>query len=336
MSTVTHAPVPVPARVVDAAVLEKLLAAAVAAPSIHNSQPWRFRYDPATATLAVRVDHQRAPRHTDPAGRALHLSVGAAVFNLRVASRRLGLAARVRLLPEPADPTLLAALRLTRLPHGAPTHRQGLYEAIWRRHTSRMPFTDHRVPPPVLRDLADAARIGGAVLYVPDAEETVRLLHLTRRAEQRNTRDADRSAENRRAVRGPSGCPYGIPGAALGPQDATGRVPMRDFTALRSPGLLPTAPFEHNPTVAVLATAHDSRADWLRAGQAMEHVLLLATAAGLRTSLLHQALEWPDLRWALREHSADQRLHVQMLIRLGYGTTRPATPRATPSAVLDE
>ncbi|WP_111489706.1 Acg family FMN-binding oxidoreductase [Peterkaempfera bronchialis] len=327
--------VPAPAALaLDAATLERLVAAAVAAPSIHNTQPWRFQYDPDTATLAVHSDHVRNPRHTDPVGRALYLSVGAAVFNLRVAARHLGRAARVRLLPEPADPTLLAAVRLTALPPRARGRHQALYDALWRRHTSRLPFADHRVPPQLLGELADAAHIGGTVLYTPDRQETVRLLHLTRRAEQRNTRDDDRSAESRRAISGPAGSPYGIPGSALGPQDSAGRLPMRDFSALRSPGLLPAAPFETTPTVAVLATAHDTRADWLRAGQALEHVLLLATAAGVRTSLFHQALEWPDLRWALRDPARDQHLHVQMLIRFGYGTTRPATPRRTPADVL--
>lgn len=78
-----------------------------------------------------------------------------------------------------------------------------------------------------------------------------------------------------------------------------GRMPMRDFGAQRHPDVLPARVFETRPTLAVLSTAHDRRADWLRAGQALERVLLSATRRGVRASFLRQALEWPDLRGVL-------------------------------------
>lgn len=68
--------------VLDATTLQELVSAAVAAPSIHNTQPWRFRLDPDALTLEIRAARRRGLRHVDPAGRALHLSVGCAVLNL--------------------------------------------------------------------------------------------------------------------------------------------------------------------------------------------------------------------------------------------------------------
>lgn len=76
------------------------------------------------------------------------------------------------------------------------------------------------------------------------------------------------------------------------------------------------------------------RTDWLRAGQALQHVLLVATAHRLHTSLLHQALEWPGLRNDLRSATAPFD-HVQMLIRLGYGPEGPATHRRMPPLFLN-
>ena len=96
----------------DAATLEKLISAAVAAPSIHNTQPWRYRLDPDTTTLEVQAVVERNLPYADPMGRALHLSVGAALFNLRVAVAHFGWEPVVRLLPHPADPCILAAVRL--------------------------------------------------------------------------------------------------------------------------------------------------------------------------------------------------------------------------------
>ncbi|MFI8454708.1 Acg family FMN-binding oxidoreductase [Kitasatospora sp. NPDC085464] len=323
-----------PTLTLDAPALEKLVSAAVAAPSIHNSQPWRFRLQPDTSTLEVRADRSRAVPAVDPQGRALHISVGAAVLNLRVAARHLGWAPEVRLLPDPAEPGLLAAVELD-TPAGAPVPgTEKLYEAIWRRHSSRTPFTGEPVPPAVLDELATAARSEGALLHLPDHAETARLLHLTAEAERRNTTDEAQRTESRSWIRSGEAPPYGIPVGALGPQDAAGRLPMRDFSAIHADEHRAPARFEAEPRIAVLATEHDAPRDWLRAGLALEHVLLAATVHGVRASLLHQAMEWPYLRWEARDPHRGPG-HVQILIRLGYGPEGAPTPRLAPGEVLD-
>ncbi|MER5352134.1 nitroreductase family protein [Kitasatospora sp. NPDC002551] len=318
----------------DAAALESLVSAAVAAPSLHNSQPWRFRLRPETSTLEVRAARARALPVMDPAGRALHISVGAAVLNLRVAARHLGWAPEVRLLPDPADPDLLAAVQLDTAAPVRPSLTEALYTAIWHRHSIRTPFTGEPVPPAVLDELATAARAEDAHLGLPDHEETVRLLELTAEAERRSTTDPGRSTESRAWIHSGDLLPYGIPARALGPQDRDGHLPVRDFTALRPAGHRTPATFEREPRIALIVTGRDRRADWLRAGLALEHVLLTATVHGVRASLLHQAMEWPSLRWAAREPHLGPG-HVQMLIRLGYGPEGAPTPRLAARDVLD-
>ncbi|WP_435210433.1 Acg family FMN-binding oxidoreductase [Streptomyces sp. bgisy034] len=321
----------------DASVLEGCISAAIAAPSIFNTQPWRYRLDPETVTLQVRAAPERGLRHVDPAGRALHLSVGAAVLNLRVAVTHFGWTPVTRLLPAPEDPELLATVRLT-----APTartacaYRTDLYPAIRHRHSSRFPFSGRPLPSQVRSELSEAAHLEGARLTFPAPEDVLRLLRLTAEAERRNRNDPDRRDESRRWIRHDADgqVDVGLPESALGPQDAHERVPLRDFTAERRPERLVSQPFEAEPVVAVLSTQHDRRADWLRAGQALEHVLLLATVHGVRTSLLHQAVEWPDLRRTLGG-TAGFAGHGQMLIRLGYGPEGPATPRRTVERMFD-
>ncbi|GAA2740726.1 hypothetical protein [Kitasatospora cinereorecta] len=110
--------------------LAKLVSAAVAAPSIHNSQPWHFRLRPETSMLEVRALRERSVPVTDPQGRALHVSVGAAVLNLRVAARHPGWAPEVRLLPDPAEPDLLAAVELDQPSLATLPANAELFEAI--------------------------------------------------------------------------------------------------------------------------------------------------------------------------------------------------------------
>ncbi|MEN8654251.1 nitroreductase family protein [Streptomyces sp. 21So2-11] len=323
-----------PATALDASTLETLISAATAAPSMHNTQPWRYRLDPDSVTLEVRAVPERGLRHADPTGRALHISVGTSLFNLRVAVAHFGWEPAVRLLPRPDEPDLLATVRMSAAVRSGTSHRADLHEAIWRRHSSRFPFSDRRPPPAVRTELVEAAHVEGSALSFPARSETERLLRLTFDAERRNTADPDRSAESRRWVRDVEGAMGALPSLAPGPQDSRGRLPMREFTARRHREQPPPRDFERSPAIAVLTTEHDGRTDWLRAGQALEHVLLAATAHGLQASLLHQAMEWPDLRRSLRTpvlHGT----HVQMLIRFGYGPQGPTTSRRPPSQVLD-
>ncbi|GGY09661.1 Acg family FMN-binding oxidoreductase [Streptomyces anandii] len=313
---------------VDATALESLLYSAVAAPSIHNTQPWRFGMDAGTRSIHVRADRSRALPLTDPRLRAQHLSVGAAVFNLRVAAAHLGWDPVVRLLPDPGDPDLLATVRLGVAMPGAQPSYGMLYDAVARRHTSRMPFTGRPVPEHIVSEMVAAARAEGAHLDMPDFAGTRRLLSLTSAAEARNAADPARAAEARSWINTPDApAPYGIPLTSLGPADAAGRMPMRDFTG-PLPGLrLPALRFERHAQVALLWTPYDRREDWLRAGQALERALLVATRHGVRTSMLHQAMEWPDLRAAMT--GARHRRFPHLLIRFGYGPDGGRTPRAT-------
>ncbi|PWI44941.1 hypothetical protein [Streptomyces sp. ICBB 8177] len=314
----------------DAATFEGLIRAAVAAPSIHNTQPWRFGFDQSTGTVHVRADAERGLRQTDPRGRALHVSVGAALKNLTVAACHAGWTPKVTLFPDRTEPELLATVHLLGEESGPPGSEDELYEAIWHRHTSRRPFEARALPHALVTRLTEAARADGAVLMWPGPDGVRRLMRLTAEAERRNVNDPRRRAESRAWVRAQG--TLGMPRAALGPQDAQGHVPVRDFGALLPPGHMPPEEFEQLPHLAVLATGDDQPQDWLRAGQALEHVLLLATRERVRASFFYQALEWHDLRWALRDADAGP-AYVQMIMRLGYGPEGAATPRRPPADV---
>ncbi|MGV9773111.1 Acg family FMN-binding oxidoreductase, partial [Streptosporangium sp. NPDC003464] len=83
-------------------------------------------------------------------------------------------------------------------------------------------------------------------------------------------------------------------------------------------------------TVAVLTTPGDSREDWIMAGQALQRVLLHASAYDVGAAFHTQALEMPHLREFLRQELLSGE-HPQMIMRLGYtsgtggGVRRPVT-----------
>ncbi|MFF2026521.1 nitroreductase [Streptomyces sp. NPDC058171] len=342
--------------------VEALVADAITAPSMHNAQPWLFRFDPQRRVFQVRADPERRIALSDPEGRATHLGCAAALFNLRVAAARAGWKPVTTLLPDPADPYALAEVGLddgralydaTREPYRKTTEtyqKSGepydgtadaydeltdLYPALRRRRTTRAPFSDEPIDEQLLDTLRRAALIEGARLAFADEFHRETVVQLGREAEQRTLSDEALRAELASWTgEAPDGGPRsdGVPTAAFGPRSRAGNGPVRDFdvdgTAPR-----PTADFEQGPRLAVLGTHGDTPVDWLRAGQALERVLLEATLDGLVTSLASEALEWDELRWAIRDPLTPMG-HVQMVVRFGYGEPGPAAPRRTVSEVL--
>ncbi|WP_087929985.1 Acg family FMN-binding oxidoreductase [Streptomyces albireticuli] len=315
----------------------ELVRDAAAAPSMHNAQPWRFRYARSRHAFRLHADFDRVMPHTDPDARALRLGCGAALFNLRVALAHAGRHAKVTLLPDAGDPSLLATVEVTGT--GAEDIGPGpLHPAIARRRTSRHPFAETAVPEHLRVALIDAAHREGAVLSFPAGWHLDWVRELADEAEARNLTDGGSAADLARWTRfGPAEARTaadGVPEYAFGPRKHGGKAPVRDFAGGRPAGGLATAPFEDDPHLALLTTEGDRAPDWVRAGQAMERVLLLATLKGLSTSFATQALEWPDLRWSLRDPGSGTG-HVQMILRLGYGPECPATPRRPVSDVLE-
>jgi nitroreductase len=93
---------------------DELLRAAVAAPSMHNTQPWKFRF--RERVVEVYRDRERELPVEDPDRRMLFLSLGAAILNLRIGAARLGFGAAVRSVLDRRRPDLVAEVDL--LPAG--------------------------------------------------------------------------------------------------------------------------------------------------------------------------------------------------------------------------
>ncbi|MFK0234753.1 Acg family FMN-binding oxidoreductase [Streptomyces vinaceus] len=315
----------------------RLVGDAVTAPSMHNAQPWKFVFHVGTGALSLYGDPERAMIRTDPVHRSLHLGCAAALFNLRVSAAWTGLPVRVRLLPDDAEPWLLATVTIDETA-GAEGELASLHDAVRRRHTSRYPFSEEPVPTAVLDGLWAAAHLEGCRLTVPDTWHIDTVLGLVRDAEHREEIDplarAETAAWTSPTQDGSAPRSDGIPAAAFGPKGSGGRTPVRDFGWANPIPDRGWAVFEKRPQLALLSTSEETRADWLRAGQAMERVLLQATADGLATSMTSHPLEWPELRWTVRDPVAAMG-HVHMVFRLGYGPAGPGTPRRPVTEVLE-
>ncbi|MGH8827539.1 MAG: Acg family FMN-binding oxidoreductase [Jiangellaceae bacterium] len=302
---------------------DTLIGAAIWAPSMLNTQPWRFRLH--GHRIEVHRDLMRELPASDPEQRMALISAGAVVFNVRVAAASLGYDVASTIEPG-AENTLVAALTLTRRTSSGQPSLAVLHPFVATRRTNRQPFDASVVPTSIREQLSTAASSEGAVLeWIDDPNRRWWLLRLKTDADLDDAVDSDRIAERRKWVGGDRDRD-GIPSRSLGPKAVRLSSPVRDLAADHADLRRPSARFEESADLALLSTSHDSRADWVVAGQALQHVLLVATSVGVSTSLLSEAMEHKDLRW-LGRNPLGHWLEPQTMIRFGYGPQVPATPR---------
>jgi nitroreductase len=299
---------PAPFAPEDVAVLVR---AATAAPSIHNSQPWLFRDEPDR--IELWLDARRPLAVADPAAREQVISCGAALYNLRLAMGHLRHEPLVTLLPNPDDLTHLATVG--RGPRrGTSALEARLYAAVYRRRSHRRPFGPEPVPRALLDELAEAAAWEGAWAHqVETPDDRVALVDLAAGAAHWLLSDPGYRGELARWTRTGTNGRDGVRLEALGSE----QYPVSGLPwALMADPEIAVGELERHPML-VLGTDRDGRADWLHAGQALQRVLLTATARGLAASLFTQVLEVPATRSTLR-----RRLRLpgipQLVLRLGY------------------
>ncbi|WJV44746.1 Acg family FMN-binding oxidoreductase [Streptomyces flavofungini] len=312
-----------------------LVRAAVMAPSLHNSQPWLFAY--ADSALLMYADYRRRLPFCDPHGRQLTISCGAALFNLRLAIRHLGFRPVVRLFPEVGTSWLLARVGWGAYAKVTP-EVELMHQALRRRHTHRGPFSAARVPASLVEALARHARAEGVQLVaLEDATARGRLSRLVHEAEARERRVPGFREELLRWSR-PFGNDRGdgVPAEACAFHPDCVALAGRDFTGLTRRRAT-ARPRETWPArtglMVVLTTPRDTRQDWLRAGQALQRVLLCAAGHEFAAGFHTQPLEFADLR-ALVRTLAPSGQHPQMVLRLGRINWQVRTPRRSPAEVL--
>ncbi|WP_020658897.1 Acg family FMN-binding oxidoreductase [Amycolatopsis benzoatilytica] len=301
------------------------LRAATLAPSTHNTQPWLFASGPDGIELYADAD--RTLPVVDADRRELLLSCGAALFNLRTAIHAMGVHPATSLMPRRDDPDLLALV----LPQAtAPIDRRlaVLATAIPKRHTNRTPFAAEPVPAAAIGRLRHAAEVEHAWMPQLDAGQVAGLRDLVRKSHRVQMADPAFVAEWQRWTGRGQGNRDGVPFAAGGTVAADDTWVLRDYgTSSRAPSA--------GPLVVVIGTFGDTPTDRLRAGQAMQRVLLTATAEGIDASFVSQPVEVPAVRAQLRDLLGGG-LWPQIVLRLGYGSPVSWTPRRTLDDVLVE
>ncbi len=316
----------------DTETLCAVLTMATRAPSIYNTQPWRWRVD--GTSLHLYSDPRVALPNTDPDGRDLTLSCGATLNHCVIAVAAMGWHAEVHRLPDPDDPSHLAAIEVR--PH-TPDHADiSLAAAISRRRTDRRIYSVLPVPAGDIAVMAELATRMAVILRQVDAMDN--LNKIVKQAARDHATNHDYLVELT-MWSGRYSSRAGVPSRNTPEHDCSAPVPGRIFAGpalAQPPGVSQAA---DNAVVLALGTEFDDRLAQLRAGEAASAILLTATTMGLASCPITEPLEIPKTRDAFRSKVFSADGYPQMLLRVGWAPMNvdplPATPRRRLSRVVE-
>ncbi|MGH3723334.1 MAG: Acg family FMN-binding oxidoreductase [Mycobacterium sp.] len=322
-----------PKTMVNVDVIQTAIQLACRAPSLHNSQPWRWIVD--AGELHLYLDRTRCMERTDGAGREAIISCGAALDHLRAAMASAGWMARVERIPDPTSPDHLATISFSpRAVVVAGDRRRA--DAILQRRTDRLPFGS----PPNWSQFARMLNtvIADRVVILDVVADAMRL----RLADASALSDALRIYDSAYQTEldwwtASFTVADGIPRSALVTATESDGVDIgRTFPVIaeRTPR---SGPQEDQSKVLALSTARDTPKNLLRCGELLSEVLLEATLAGMATCTITHMLELTASREVVG--SVIGRAHPQVLIRVGtapmLGRIPPPTPRRPLADVLE-
>lgn len=312
---------------VDDRSVRSALELASRAPSIHNSQPWRWGLGPRS--IHLHADLRRWIPVTDADGRDLAVSCGAALHHLTVALAATGLQATVHRLPDPDRGDHFATLELT--PGPVPEADLGTASAIMARRTDRRRYLDWEVPDGFVAELAAQAAEHGALLRpVTGALAHDRTVAAIRAAAREQEATPGYRTETAVWSGGGRSQDDGITASNLLRADGGDTARRFGEGEIVQPG-----DGTDGALLMVLGTASDDTLSQLRAGEALSAVLLHATRLGLATCPLSQPLEVASTRAMLRDDVLGGTLDPQLVLRVGWAPAGPPLP-PTPRRPLED
>jgi hypothetical protein len=317
--------------------MRALVETACLAPSVHNTQPWRWCS--ADNQLNLYADRTRQLVATDPDGRDLLLSCGAALHHLTVAAAAQDLRARIRRMPDANNDDHIAMVTFQRY-DTTPDDVDHL-AALRKRRTDRRRPSSWPVPIERLEPMVElAARAGVLALPVTSERARARLLDLTLRAAQvQNSSDPYLEELTSWIAHSPTdGVPWSSLPVSDHPEDPDRGMTL-PLTRFPNGSLLESEEDNDEASGAVLlvlATSSDDATSQVRAGEAMSAVLIRGAATAMSMVPLSQAMEVKETRLALQEELLDDVASPQAVIHIGWQPIAEDDVDPSPRRPVDE
>ena len=301
------------------ALIGHLIPPAILAASAHNTQPWKFKV--GDDYVDIFVDWNRHLSVSDPSLRELYISIGCATANMLVAARYWDYQPALSYFPD-GEAKNKPAARITLTPAGnsSGSNTADLFAAVGNRRTDRTIYDKKRLTPEEKEAMPTTRN--QSVILVEDENAIQKIAALTEQATLRTLSRKDFKEELSHWVRNSWTYQHdGMPGYAMGipaPLSLLSPIMVRLVPIHKQEGPKTREQMNSSSAVAVIVSAADTTADWIKAGQNLEQVWLEATAAGLAAAPLVAAIEaGKDTRQELQK-ILNTKLYPQSILRIGH------------------
>ncbi len=309
----------------DDVIVDKLLEAAIKAPSGHNAQPWLFSVLPGGGIL-VLPDASRSLPVLDPQDRELHISIGCVVENICVAATGFSLSAKVSVRSDDSGVEIY-------FNHDEDVVPSPLMPAIGRRHTNRNMYDGSEIPQSVVGQLSAC----GAGIYMRGSMQfdAVKdgIIEANKVIYGSNRSKAELSEWIRYNRREADGHMDGLGYDILGIPDMPAWVSriatsMALRSSIQSKGDI--RKLISSPAVAVFE-APDDIPGRIQCGRRLEHFLLTAAMHDVACAFIGQPCEVENVAIGLASRLGIP-YRLQVLLRIGYAAPPRAYSRRRPLA----
>ena len=311
-------------------VIVAALALACRAPSIHNSQPWRW----------VKTDHHvelfadpaRLLRAADTTGREALISCGAVLDHFRVAMSAAGWHTSVKRFPDPGDPLHLATVEFTAAAVCDEHTRRA--DAILLRRTDRLPLSTPPDWPRLAHSLSEHAGSDAVRVDVIADQSRDSVVDASQLAEELHRHDPEYQSELSWWT-ADFVTSDGIPPSALISAAESGRVVAGRTFPMVGQRERRGEVNDDRSKILVLSTEDTSNENVLRCGEALSTVLLDAAMAGMATCTLTHITEVPAGREIIASLIPGDVI-PQVLVRVGRAPALDATAPPTPRRPIEQ
>ncbi|WP_433623781.1 Acg family FMN-binding oxidoreductase [Nocardia sp. CA-120079] len=293
------------------------------APSLHNTQPWRWVFD--GTRLHLYRDDDRLLTSADPSGRQLVISCGAMLHHVRTAFAAKGWHTDTTRLPDTGRPDYLAVIEFRPWPE-PPVGVLARARVIDKRRTDRLPLYAPNDLSPLLHACRMLVTPHDIELDLLDDSARAKLTAASEHATAVRRYDMEYQTELHWWA-GHSGDTEGVPRESLASDAEFARVGVgRAFPS--APHSARRDTLDDHACLLILSSPRESVTTWLHTGEALSAVLLECTTSGLATCPMTHITELPSARTAIATMLAHPAI-PQVLIRVG--TTPENTPEPPPT-----
>jgi hypothetical protein len=313
--------------------MNNIVKAAIAAPSSHNTQPWKLGM--RENVIEVWGDEQRMLPKSDSDHRQFFISLGCAVQNILESAKGEGLVPDLKLFPEAGSPLLVAQISLS----GSGEADTTVLERILKRHANRDPYLSDPVPRDIKEEIEKLGSEDIRIYLVEEEGVKTKIATVVKDATEAAFNDKGFTEELSHWIK-PSLKKYkdGMPGYNIGiPWPFSFVVPLaiRYGKVAKQQRAMLEAPLAKTPTYFILATKGDDPLVWVRSGMLFEQAWLIACQAGLVMGPLAAPIQigefYKDVQAVLGTE-----LRPQIFARLGYPTkfTQPSPRREAEDIII--